>query len=331
MKIIRPLLITVAMCILGVIYGCASSNSPISESHAIDLYVQAVDAYHNGDRADAIAKLQTATQKDPKLLMAQSMLGDLYREQGQYSLALPHYETLAQLDPYGLTTNYRLGLTDQFLDRLQNAIAAYLKSLEINPRDAKSASNLGLIYMTLGRMEDALTYTKKGTEFDPKSASAWSNYGVVLDATGHAAAAEQAYRKSLELNHGQQAILVNLGANLTRQKKSAEAINVLEEAVRHFDNAVTHKLYGDALASGERYDEAIKEYDSALAKDPRYYPALNGKADVLIAQYRKGLQLDENLKASAMTLWKQSLAIDPQQPHTQAALQEWTQQRLFAK
>jgi superkiller protein 3 len=331
MKIIRPLLLIVFVAAMGGIMGCGSDNSGASASHAIELYVQAVDAYHNGDRATAIAKLNTATQKDPNLLMAQSMLGDLYREQGQYSLALPHYESLAQLDPYGKTTEYRLGLTDQFLNLLQNAIAAYLRALDINPRDAKSASNLGLAYMALGKMDDALSYVKKATEFDPHSAAAWSNYGVVLDATGKTVEAEQAYRKSLELNRAQDAILVNLGANLTRQKKSAEAINVLAQAVRHFDNAVTHKLYGDALASGKRFDEAMKEYDIALSKDPRYYPALNAKAEVLLAEYRKGLQLDEKLKTNAMALWKQSLAINPQQPRTQAMLQEWTEQRLFAK
>jgi tetratricopeptide (TPR) repeat protein len=185
--------------------------------------------------------------------------------------------------------------------------------------------------MALGQNDDALAYTKKATEFDPKSASAWSNYGVVLDAIGNAPEAEQAYRKSLELNRANHAILVNLGANLTRQKKSTEAINVLAQAVRQYDNAVTHKLYADALASAERYDNALQEYDIALKKDPRYYPAMNQKADVLVAQYRKGLELDEKLKADAIALWRQSLAINPQQPRVQATYQDWTRQRLFAK
>jgi len=331
MNIIRPLVVIVLMLVLAIVWGCAGSRPSGTDIQAIDLYVQAVDAYHHGDRATAMAKLTTATQQNPDLLMAQSMLGDLYREQGLYSQALPHYETLATLDPYGTTTQYRLGLTNQFLNRLQQAAAAYLKSLDLHPRDPKSATNLGLVYMALGKMDDALEYTKKATEFDPKSASVWSNYGVVLDATGQTSEAEQAYRKSLELNRANEAILVNLGANLTRQKKSTEAINVLSQAVRHFDNAVTHKLYADALASGEKIDEALKEYDIALKKDPRYYPAMNQKADLLAHQYRAGLELDEHLKAAAIALWKQSLFINPQQPRIQATLQEWTTQRLFVK
>src|SRR5690242_11574856 len=122
MKIIRPLLLVVSMLVVAVLHGCAGSEPSPSQLKGIDLYVQAVDAYHKGDRASAIAKLSTATQQNPNLLMAQSMLGDLYREQGAYSQALPHYETLATLDPYGSTTNYRLGLTNQFLNRLQQAV-----------------------------------------------------------------------------------------------------------------------------------------------------------------------------------------------------------------
>jgi tetratricopeptide (TPR) repeat protein len=331
MTIIRPFLLAVFVSASAIVIGCANRQSATPEFHAIDLYVQAVDAYHNGDRTGAIAKLTSATRQNPNLRMAQSMLGDLYRQQGQYSLALPHYQALADLDPYGPTTLYRLGITNQFLNRLQDAIAAYLKALDLNPRDAKSSSSLGLVYMALGRMDDALSYCRKATEFDPRSASAWSNYGVVLDSMGNPADAERAYRKSLELNRAQDAIVVNLGANLTRQKKSAEAINVLAEAVRKFDNAVTHKLYGDALASGNRFDEALAQYDIALKKDPRYYPALNQKADVLVAEYRKGLELDEKKKADAIALWKQSLSINAQQPRIQAMLQEWTQPRLFAK
>ncbi|HTL28259.1 MAG TPA: tetratricopeptide repeat protein [Tepidisphaeraceae bacterium] len=331
MKIIRLLSMAVVASLLVATFGCVNPEGSPQTQHGIDLYVQAVAAYHNGDRAVAISKLNEATKSDPNLRMARSLLGDLYRDQGKYSDAVPQYEALARLDPYGASNQYRLGLTYQWISRLQDAAAAYLKALELNPRDAQSSTNLGLVYMALGKMDDSLKYVKKATELNPRSAAAWSNYGVVLDAMGKAADAEVAYRKSLELNRGQDAILVNLGANLTRQKKSAEAINVMSEAVKRFDNAVTHKLYGDAFASADRFDDAMAEYDIALKKDPRYYPAMNEKATVLINQYRKGMELDDQKKTTALNLWKQSLALNPQQPRIQATLNDWSQQRLFAK
>ena len=317
MKIIRPVVIPAVAAFMLFGKGCAMRNSTQSPE-GIDLYVQGVDAYRKGDREKAIDRLETATDRNPDLRMAHSLLGDLYRESGQYAKALPEYQALSKLDPYGASNQYRLGLTYQLLNRLQDAVVAYLKALDLNPRDAKSSTNLGLVYMALGQMDDAVKYARRATELDPQSAAAWSNYGVVLDNVENSAEAETAYRKSLELNSSQDAILVNLGANLTRQKKSAEAINVLSQVVKRLDTAVTHKLFADALASAERYDDALWEYDIALKKNPRYYPAMNDKAQTLVTQYRKGMDLDEKKKASALELWKQSLAVNPQQPRIQA-------------
>jgi tetratricopeptide (TPR) repeat protein len=122
---------------------------------AVDLYVRAMEAYNQGDRAAAIAGLIDATQANPELRMAHSMLGDLYREQGAYARAAPHYEAMTQLDPYHLDNHYRLGVTYHLLARLQDAAAAYLRALQLNPQDMRSNMNLGLVYLSLGQLDDA--------------------------------------------------------------------------------------------------------------------------------------------------------------------------------
>ena len=73
------------------------------------------------------------------------------------------------------------------------------------------------------------------------------------------------------------------------------------------------KRYGDALALTKRYDEAMKQYDIALKRDPRYYPAMNEKAFVLIRQYRDGLELDDEKRKAAVALWRDSLKVNGNQ------------------
>jgi tetratricopeptide (TPR) repeat protein len=298
---------------------------------AIDLYVRGVQAYQQGDRDQAVRDLLDATRANPELRMAHSLLGDLYRDEGNYQAATPHYETLIRIDPYGAENHYRLGVTYQFLARLQDAAASYLRALQLNPRDMRSNMNLGLVYLTLNQLDDAVTYLERATQLAPDSAVAWSNLGVALDARGSTVLAEAAYRRSLELSPRQDAIFINLGINLTRQGKAAEAISVLEQAIKHIDTPATRKFYGDALAAAKRYDDAIRQYDLSLKADPQHLPAMNEKGAALMQQYRQGMELDQTKRNQAIELWEKSLSLNPNQPQVRAALQESTRRRLFAQ
>src|SRR4051794_6906891 len=79
--------------------GCASGKSA-QESSALKSYVQGVMAYQKGDTDKAMVSLQEAVAKKDDLVMARSMLGDLYRARADYDSARQQYEVVARLDPY---------------------------------------------------------------------------------------------------------------------------------------------------------------------------------------------------------------------------------------
>ena len=309
--------------------GCAGRGR--SSSKAMRGYVQGVQAYHAGDHAGAVAALEAATKQDPELIMAQSMLGDLYRTRGDYRAASERYETLTKLDPYSATNHYRLGVAYHLLNRMRDAAAAYVRAIKLDPRDARSSTNLGLAYLALGQPEDALRYTERATLLDPRSAAAWTNLGVALEATGDLARAESAYRRSLDLDSTQVQPMLNLGLNLIQQNKTADAVSVMEQVLKLQDAPTIRKRYGDALARAGRYDEAVEQYDVALAQEPDNYDAVNGLAYVRIAEYRKGLELDDSKRQAALELWRKSLSMNPDQPRIQAAVSDWSEKGLFGK
>ena len=109
-------------------------------------YVQGVLAYQSGDTAKAMTNLQDAVNKNNDLVMARSMLGDLYRSRSDYECRPRAVRSVARLDPYDYSNHYRLGLVYQFLDRLQEAAASYLKALNLKPDDAPSNMSLGTVY-----------------------------------------------------------------------------------------------------------------------------------------------------------------------------------------
>jgi tetratricopeptide (TPR) repeat protein len=323
------LLICFALC------GASGCTGIIPEENirprGVDLYVAGVKAYQSGDTKLAQSRFEQATSVNPNLRMARSMLGDIYRSQGDYDRARQQYEILVKLDPYGSENYYRLGVTYQFLQRIEDAIASYLRALNIQPRDMRSSMNLGLCYLSLNQREDAVKYLRRATQLSPTWADAWTNLGVALDAQGDLAGAEKAYKRALELNRNQNLALLNLGANLIRQNKGGEAVSVMEEAIKRADNAPTRTRYGHALALAKRFSDALLQFQFALKFDPRYYPAHNERGTTLIAQYEKGLELDDNLRQQALEAWIQSLKIYPNQPPVRQAIKQWSGGRLIGQ
>jgi tetratricopeptide (TPR) repeat protein len=311
--------------------GCGGTRkTPESQRpEAVDYYVRGEEARRSGDAKLAETEFQAAVQRNPNLRMAHSRLGDIYTGRGDYEGASKHYEAVARLDPYNYASHYNLGLVYHFLNRIQDAVASYLRALNLKPTDMKSNMNLGLAYLAMDQYDEAVKYLTRATEIDPSSAVAWSNLGVALDAKGDVQQAETKYRRSIELDSRSVTTLQNLASNLITQGKAREAIAVMEQVIERVDTAGTRKRYGDALAQAKRYPEAVKQYDIALKRDPRYWPAMNEKGFVLIREYREGLELDDDKRKGAIALWRDSLKVNPSQQAIRRQVEKAENPSLF--
>ncbi len=316
------------------IAGCSGGGGVARTSkppRAVGGYVQAVHAEQRGDTDAAIRHLESATTANPDLTMARGMLGDLYRAEGEHAKATTQYEALARLDPYTALNHYKLGVSYQFLQRLQEAASAYQRAIKLDPQDANAQTNVGLVYLAMGRLDDAMRYAEKATLLDPTSAAAFSNLGVVMEVQGDFARAESAYRRSLDLDSTQTETLLNLGSNLIKQGKTADAVSIMERVLQQSDTPSIRKRYGDALARAGKYNEAVKQYQAALEKDPRFYPAMNEIGWVRIAEYRKGLELEDAKRITALDMWRKSLEVNQNQPRIETAIKDWGEKGLFSK
>jgi tetratricopeptide (TPR) repeat protein len=315
--------------------GCIDFTRPPNETQRMtrgnSLYVKGALAYQEGSRDRAVAALQSALQVNPDLIMARFLLGNIYKEQGEYAAAAEHYERVVELDPYVAANHYNLGLVNHLLNRLQLAAASYLQALQLNPSDMRSNMNLGLVYTALGKPDVALTYAQKAVDLDPRSAEAAANLGVVLDARGEYAAAERAYRRAIELDSDRIETAINLAGNLVSQQRYKEAISVYEQILRTpaNDSTLLRQRYGYALLQAERPDESVQQFSVALKMNPQNYQAMNGMGDALLTQYRNSAMLDEKKRTGAVTYWKQSLALNPRQPRVAALVKEYSGTGLF--
>ena len=321
--------------------GCAGGGKTAGNDSAINSYVAGVLAYQKGDSVKAMANLQDAVSKKDDLVMARSMLGDLYRSKNDYSAAKEQYEVVARLDPYDYLNHYHLGFVYQLLGELQDAAVSYLKALDLKPTDAPSNMYLGAVYVALSdsarispqeRMElrrRAVPYSERAAEINPNWPDAQANLGKALDAVGNYAKAEGAYRKSLDMDSDNTTTRLYLGENLLFQKKFHEARSVFSELVKIEDSPLNRKRLGDSYAGELNFDDAINQYQAALKLDSLYYPALNEIGRVYVAQYEQGVELNADKRKAAIEVWQQSLAIRRSQPDVMALIQQYSKPKLF--
>jgi tetratricopeptide (TPR) repeat protein len=311
------------------IVGChpgpgGQGSNALQRPAAVEQYIAGARSYQQGDLDRASGELATAVRANPNLVMARIMLADIYVQRSDYKDAKDQYQTLTRLDPYTAANFYGLGLSEQFLNELRASVDNYLHALELDPNDAKSAANLGAVYLSLDDVDNAAKYLERATTLDPKSWYAWLNLGLARDAKGQYKDAEAAYRRAQELDSGQPSVLFNLASNLVTQARPVEAMSIFKQLIeRDAGNARYHKRYADALVVANRTDDADKEYREALRVDPRYYPAMNELGLLLITRYKREAELDDDKKRSALDFWRQSLAVNPDQPRIKALIAEW--------
>ena len=92
----RLALIIAGIGALGLL-GCQSGGNASAKPKAVDRYVQGMRAYSGGDKDQAISTLVEATRANPDLIMARLILGDLYKDKGDYKDAVDQYEHVVKL------------------------------------------------------------------------------------------------------------------------------------------------------------------------------------------------------------------------------------------
>lgn len=303
--------------------GCATDSGPNTGNAALDQYVVGYQAYKQGDVTRAQQSLESAVLNNPDLRMARSILGEIYRNQNNFDSAAKQYEVLSRIDPYEIDNHYYLGVSYQFLTRYRDAAVAYLRGLKLEPQDFRSNMNLGTVYLAVGETDQAVKYLDKATQIDPNNAAAWSNLGVALDARGSLVLAETAYRRAVSLETESPAILQNLANNLLAQRKTSEAIALWKHIVQVTPTNFARTKLAEAHTQGLEFKQALELVDSVLGTDPRYVPAVNAKAGVMIKQYELSGYSEDKFRVAAVDLLQRSLSLNGGQTRVAEQLKKW--------
>ncbi|MDR0477491.1 MAG: tetratricopeptide repeat protein, partial [Desulfobulbaceae bacterium] len=142
------------------------------------------------------------------------------------------------------------------------------------------------------------------------SANAWYNFALALKATNKLEQAEEAYRKTLQLDPKQPYAWSNLG-NLLNHGDDRERLHQAIECYRRAielqpDYARAHVNLGSAYKDNGQNKDAERHYRKALEIAPDFMPALTNLAELL------GV---ENKPERAEEVFRKILQLDPKEPH----------------
>ena len=266
----------------------------------------------DGDIKSALAYLQEARTKNEKAVVPRLLLSRYYAKTGDIQSALENASEAHKIAPRDATValslaNVHMANRDtakaiEILESLQRvqpkaAIVAYElaraylgakrfnrardelnRAISINPKYYQAKIALVRLDIAEGNHDSALREARSLQKLQPKKAIGYLLEGNVFEANSQYAEAEQAFRKSIQVN------ATPLGyekvANvLLVQKKLQQAITELKMGVTAFPKATVLQIQlATIYQTYKQIPEAIKVYKKILQEHPNHAVVLNNLA-----------------------------------------------------
>jgi len=197
--------------------------------------------------------------------------------------------------------------------RYEQAIEAYRKLLTTAPAEPVSLFNLAVAYSRLGRGSLAeATYRRLLASHDDH-ARGWYNLATILQAAGKVAEAAEAWQRAIALSPGEAEAHAHYGEVLMDLHRPGDAVKAFAAAAHAEADRVSHWA-NLALAAGAagQYARSAAGYRRAVSldrSDPRMWRRLGS---ALLAVHRLSGQPEP--LAEAVAAWRESLALQPDQP-----------------
>jgi tetratricopeptide (TPR) repeat protein len=246
--------------------------------------------HHRAGRQDAARQsLGRCLELDPSHVSARATLAQVHLADGRVDEAERECERAIEEDESGRNTlpHFVLASVHRARGNYEEAIAAIDRGLAIEPDDSGGLNNKGVLLGELNRPEEALACYERALRLREDAAA---HYGVGLShwRLGDFDKARESFRAAIALDDARFEAHLNLGCILhDHDRDYAAAEKAFRRAVElEPDNATARTNLGNALASLNRADEAIREYDQAIRVSPDFLNAHYGRARMYFARRR---------------------------------------------
>lgn len=251
--------------------GLSVAFLPVLAQTADQLYQRATAAFDRGDISQSIALYHQALKLQPDSLAILTDMGVALARNGNYTEAIAAYQKATKIDPANPVVLLNLSLAWYKQGNFKQA-SIELERLRATRKDnQQSLYLLADCYLRMGKYSDVVSLLDPVYKNDPNDLAVDYALGVALIRLGQIHRGETVIDPIMKKGNTAEANLLLGEAQLAAQDFKAAAVSLQRAVQLNANLADAWSLYGRALLSDEREDEAVDAFQKALTLDPNEF------------------------------------------------------------
>ena len=245
-------LIVISLCALAPQTRGQTTQTLTEQGAALELNEQGVRQAQARRYEEAVASIQEAIRRGPRLSGLHRNLGVAYINWGRPSDALQPLRDALELEPECGESYFYLGVVNTELSRHAEAIRNYEQAIRHGWIEAAVYSNLGWSYYLLGNSRKGLESLRIAADLAPGDVKILNNLGVVHASGAQYDEAAKALRQVLLLRPDLALARYNLGRVYLAQNNRAGALeqyNILKSQASDLGKDLHKRIYRDLLVA----------------------------------------------------------------------------------
>jgi Flp pilus assembly protein TadD len=205
----------------------------------------------------------------PEVPLYHFNLGLALRKIGSFERAAEEFAQTVQLDLGSVPARKRVAEVQSLLGHHDEALALTESLVQLAPNDHGAWELKAQLLLKLKRPAQAAAPARHAAELDPDCPIAHAYLAEACQEAGELAEAQAAWVEVLERAPFEPAFLCNFGTLQNKLKQPAAAEQSFRRAIElRPDFALAYRNLGETLASGRRFEEAAAAFQKARELDP---------------------------------------------------------------
>jgi tetratricopeptide (TPR) repeat protein len=287
---------------------------PVTEVQQVTIDAAELAKVH-GDYDEALTMFREVLAQNPVATDAFVGIGDIYLIKKNWQRAEPAFARAVKLEPRNFDAQYGHAVSLQMMKKFVDAVRAYHRALTIHPEDMGANMNIATTYLQMGRPKSALVFAERAVVLDGDLAPAQITLAATYQLLNRPQDALNSYIAASEaMDKPSPQLMRNIIYLLTKEKRYQEVVNTTEQLVQLDPTSDTFEQLGWAEFRLGDYQASLDAYKVAVDYDQNNWRALNGIGVNELNGWLLGDKTDTESYQMARTVFRRSLAINPDQP-----------------